>query len=122
LSAGKHSTAEHWTVDLSLQFSYDCMQNHGSLATELNWAELYFCSFEANRIETSIANISFVTASIRCSENVLTETLSSNGLFRLSNAMSHSLSQIYVLANRCLAMDYSGFQTPCHTLCHGYVL
>jgi hypothetical protein len=86
--------------------------------TELSWTELSFCNSEANQIEITTSNSSSVTASIRCSWNVFTEPLSSNGLFRLSGTTSHS-SRIRVLVSHCLAMDYSGFQIPRHTR-HGY--
>jgi hypothetical protein len=81
----------------------------------LSWTELSFCNFKASRIETTISNSSSVTASIPCRRNVLTEPLSSNGLFQLSGAMSY-WSRIRVLVSCCLAMDHSGFLASCHNI------
>jgi hypothetical protein len=52
---------------------------------------------------------------IHCHGNVLTEPLSSNGLFRLSGFVTHSLSRER-LKDRCLAMDFSGLQASCHNI------
>jgi hypothetical protein len=47
-------------------------------------------------LEATISKISSVTASIRCSGNVVTEPLSSNGLFQLSDAMSELQINVFL--------------------------
>jgi hypothetical protein len=114
------------TTHLNTQLSYECRMIELSVKwsevkwsevkwSEVKWNELSFCNFEANRIETTISNSSSVTASIRCSGNILTELLSSNWLLWLSGTMPHS-TRIRVLTNCCLAMDYYGFQASCHSM------
>jgi hypothetical protein len=62
------------TPQLKTELSYECQMT-----------ELSFRNFESSRIETTISNSSSVTVSIHCRGNVLTEPLSSNGLFRFSS-------------------------------------
>jgi hypothetical protein len=92
-----NSTAERWTV---LR-----MPNEESLnSLELNWTELSNEGPLANELWTN----SFIT-SRRTEYNspYLTVPL----LFWF-----YPLPQKHVLASRWLAMDYSGFQVPCHNM------
>jgi hypothetical protein len=115
--------------------------------TYCEWITCPFVTWYGPKTEHSHERFFSSILRIRCHgnvcplrSNVLTEPLSSNGLFRPWGFLAHSLSRERAkwsvaqqctvprchgnacLPNRCLAMVYSSFQVFWHTLCHWNVL